>query len=243
MFAQVDAGVLFEFFDQPVHDGFVPVVAAEVGVAIGGFDFEYAVADFEHGDVECATTQVVNRDLFVGLFVEAVGEGGGRGFVHDAQHVEAGDFSGVFGSLALGVVEVSGNGDNRISDFFAEASFGIGLELSQNHGGDFRRAVGFGFAVNCDLHMGVAVGGFDDFVGHAANFAGYFVVFAAHKALDRKDSVSSVGNGLAFGGLAHEAFAIFGESNDGRGCAGTFSVFEHKGLVAVHNGHAAISCA
>jgi len=36
-----------------------------VSIAIGGFDMEHAVADFQHRDIERAATEVVHRDLLV----------------------------------------------------------------------------------------------------------------------------------------------------------------------------------
>jgi hypothetical protein len=45
--AEVDAVVLLEGVDEPADEGVVPVVAAEVGVAVGGLHLEHAVADLE----------------------------------------------------------------------------------------------------------------------------------------------------------------------------------------------------
>jgi hypothetical protein len=67
------------------------VVAAQVGVAVGGLHLEHAVADLQHGDVEGTAAQVIDRDLLVLLLVQAVGQRRGRGLVDDAQHLEAGD--------------------------------------------------------------------------------------------------------------------------------------------------------
>ena len=89
--AQVDAFGLPELVDEPVDDAVVEVVTAEVGVAVRAEHLEGAVADLEDGDVEGAATEVVDGDNFVGLLVEAVGEGGGGGLVDDAEDVEAGD--------------------------------------------------------------------------------------------------------------------------------------------------------
>ena len=50
--SQVDAVSVLELVDDPIHESRVPVVAAEVRVAVGRLDLEDAVADFEHGDVE-----------------------------------------------------------------------------------------------------------------------------------------------------------------------------------------------
>jgi len=88
------------------------VVAAEVGITVGGLDLEDAVADFEDGDVEGAAAQVEDGDFLILLLVEAVGERRGGRLVDDAQHVEAGDLAGVLGGLTLGIVEVRGDGDD-----------------------------------------------------------------------------------------------------------------------------------
>ena len=45
---EVDAVGRLELLDEPVDDPLVPVVAAEVGVAVGALDLEHAVADLEH---------------------------------------------------------------------------------------------------------------------------------------------------------------------------------------------------
>ena len=240
LFAQVHTLLAFEFIENPVNDPVVPIVAAKMGVAIGGFDFENTVADFEDGNVERAAAEVVDGDLLVLLLVEAVGEGGGGGLVDDAEDFEAGDAAGVLGGLALGVVEIGGNGDNGLGDFLAEAHFGIGLELGQDHGGDFRRAELFGFAVHFDFDGGVTIGGLDDLVRDAFDFFLHFLEFAAHEALDGIDGVAGVGDGLALGGVADEALTSLGEGDDGRGGALAFGVFENLGFATFHDGHAGV---
>ena len=61
----VDAGVLLELGDQPVHDQVVDVVAAEVRVAVGRDDLHDVVADLEDRDVEGAAAEVVDGDDLV----------------------------------------------------------------------------------------------------------------------------------------------------------------------------------
>ena len=99
---------------------FVPVVAAEVGIAVGGLHFENAVANFEHRNIEGAAAQDRICDLFVGFLVETVGQRCCRRLIDDAQHFEAGDFTRVLGGGALRVVEIGGHGDDRLGDFLAE---------------------------------------------------------------------------------------------------------------------------
>ncbi len=48
---------------------------------------------------------------------------------------------GVFGGLALAVVEIRRNGDDRLGDRLAQIGFGIGFEFRQHHRRNFLRAV------------------------------------------------------------------------------------------------------
>ena len=157
LLAQVHAVLAFEFVEDPIHDAIVPIVAAQMGVAVGRFDFENAVADFQDGNIKRAAAQVVNRDLLVFLLVQTVGQRGGGGLVDDAQDFQAGDAAGVLGGLALGVVKICGNGNDGLGDLLAQAHFGVGLQFGQDHGGNFRRAELFGLAVHFDFYDGIAV--------------------------------------------------------------------------------------
>ena len=128
--------------DQPVDDLLVPVVAAELGVAVGGLDLEHAVADLEDRHVERAAAEVEHEDRLVGaLLVEAVGERGRGGLVDDAQHLEAGDLARLLGGGALGVVEVRGHGDDGLGDGVAQVGLGVALELHERAGRDLLRRV------------------------------------------------------------------------------------------------------
>ena len=127
---QVDALVLLELGEQPVDDALVEVVAAEVRVAVRGLDLEDAVAELEDRDVERAAAEVVDGDLLVLLLVEAVGERRRGRLVDDPLDVEAGDPAGVLGRLALRVVEVGRDGDDRLGDLLAEVRLGVGLAAS-----------------------------------------------------------------------------------------------------------------
>ena len=105
MTGEVDALVLFELVDDVFDEGVVPIVTTELGVAVGGEDFEYSVADFEDGDIEGAAAEVIDGDLFVGFLVESVCESGCGRLVDDASDLEASDLAGSLGGVALGVVE------------------------------------------------------------------------------------------------------------------------------------------
>ncbi len=132
----------FELGNQPIHHTLVPIVAAEVGVAVRAFYFKDSVANFQHAHVECATTQVEHEHgLFLRAFVEAIGQRSGCWFVDNAQHFEASNLAGFFGGRALCIIEIGGHGDNCLGHRVTEVRLGITLELHQRAGADFLRGV------------------------------------------------------------------------------------------------------
>ena len=48
LFSKIHPLILFEFIQNPIHQSIVPVVAAQMGVAVGRLDFENSVADFKN---------------------------------------------------------------------------------------------------------------------------------------------------------------------------------------------------
>ena len=202
--------------DQPVDDALVPVVATEVVVAGGRLDLHDAVADLQQGHVERAAAEVEDEDplLLVGL-VQAVGQGGRGGLVDDARDVEARDLAGLLGGLALGVVEVRGDGDDRVGHRLAEVGLRVPLELAQHAGADLLGRE----ALVVDRHLEGAV---------------------AHVALDRADGAVRVGDGLALGDLADEHLAVLGERDDRGGRARALGVRDHDGLAGLEDGDAGV---
>ncbi len=224
---------------EPVDDALVEVVAAEVGVAVGGLHLEGAFAELQDGDVEGAAAEVVDGDRLLRLLVEAVGEGGGRGLVDDAQHLEAGDLAGVLGGLALAVVEVGGDGDDGLGDRLAQVGLGVGLQLLEDHGRDLGRRSS---RLPPIVDVGVAVGGPRDLVGEQRLVALDLgvVELAAHEALDGVDGVVGVGDGLSLGDGADEALARLADGDDGRRGASALAVGDDDGLAGLDDADAAI---
>ena len=233
---QVDALVALELRREPVDDRLVEVVAAEVVVTRGRLDLEHAVADLEHRHVERAAAEVEDEDRLVGLLVEPVGQRGGGRLVDDALDVEAGDAAGVLGRLALVVVEVGRDGDDRRVDGLAQVGLGVGLELLQDHRGDLRRRV----LLAAGLDARVAAGAGDDRVGDDRLLLAHLGLLAAHEALDREDGVGGVGDRLALGDGADEALAALREGDDGRGGAPALGVLDDRRLAALEDGHARV---
>ena len=234
---QINAAFFFELVGQIVDDALVKVFAAEESVAVGGFYFKNAVADFQNGNIERAAAQVINRDGAVFVLVQAVSQSGRGRLVDDTQNVKPRDFAGVFGRLTLRIVEIGRNGNDRLVDFFAQIAFGIFLNLLQNDCRNLRRRI----FLSLDFYPGVAVVAGNDFKRNQFLVLFDFrrIVTAADQTLDGKQGVFRVGNGLTFCRRADQAFVV-GKGNDRRRGAGTLAVFQHLGFSAFHNRKAGV---
>ena len=236
--AQVDALLLFELVREVADDALVEVLAAEEGVAVGRLDLEHAVADLEDRHVERAAAQVIDRDDAALALVHAVGERRRGRLVDDAQDLEAGDAAGILGRLALGVVEVGRNGDDRLLDLLAEIGLGGLLHLAEDEGRDLARAV----LLAVRLDPGVAARRLHDLEGNERLFLrDHRVVEAApDQALDRVEGLHRIGDRLTLGGLADEPLAGVGEGDHRRGRPRAFGILDDLGVAAFHDRDAGI---
>ncbi len=245
--AQVDAILVLKLAGHIVDQHLVEVVAAQVGIAVGGLDLEDAVADVEDGDIERAAAQVEDGDLFIFLFVEAIGQRCGRRLVDDAHAllgffavlafdvpfgVEAGDLGRVDGRLALGIVEICRDGDDRLANGVPEIGLGGFLELAQDHGADFGRRELLAVDIDFDKFVGAA----DDFIGDDLLFGLHLVVAPAHEPLDRINGAARIGDCLAFGRVADEPIALVGEGHHAGGQALAFLIGDNFDFAAFHHG-------
>ena len=112
VFRQIDPVLLAELPDDPVDQALVDVVAAQVGVAVGRFDLDNAVADLQDRDVEGAAAEIEYRDGLVLLLVQPVGQRGRRRLIDDALYFKAGNLAGVLGRLPLRIVEIRRDGNH-----------------------------------------------------------------------------------------------------------------------------------
>ena len=242
--AQVHALFFLELGDDEVDDALVKVFTTQEGVAVGGEHFKLFLAidigNFDDGHVKGAATQVIHRNLAVAFFVFVQAESQSRsgGLVDDAFNIQTGDTAGVFGGLALRVVEIGRHGDYRVSHFFAQVVLGGLLHFAQDVSADLL----WRHAVAAHLDPSVAVIGRGNFVGHQVDVLLHFFFreLAPDQALDRVQRVLGVGHRLALGRRADQYFAIFLVRDDGRRGARAFGVFDDLGHIALHDGHTTV---
>ena len=227
--------LLLEFGNQPLHNPLVEVIAAQVRVAVGGFDLDDALAHFQNRNVKGAAAKVVHGNGLVLLLVQPVSQSGRRRLVHNALHAQPGNLARILGGLPLRVVEVRRNGDHRLGDRLAQVGFGGGLQLLQNHRRNLLRGVFL--ALRHHAHMVTLLNHLE---GHHLHLVVDLVVTAAHEALDGVNGVFRVGNGLPLGHLTHQPLAALGEGDHGRSGARAFLVGDDFGFAAFQHSDARI---
>ena len=214
--AQINAFRLLELCHQIIGNALIKVVAAETVVAGRCENFNNTVADFQNGHIEGAAAEVVNHDLLVIFFIKPIGKSCCGRLVDDTLYFKACNLAGVLCCLTLCIREVCRNRDDCFGNRLSEVSFGICLQLLENHCGNLLR--GIGLVVD-----------------------GHFVV-GAHFTFDGGNGAVRVGNSLAFCHLAYHSFAVFGKCHDGRCGACAFSVCNNGCFSAFENCNAAVCC-
>ena len=172
---------LLEAIGKPIDDAAIPIVAAQLGVAAGGLDIEDALGDTQHGHIEGATTEVEHQHPLNGAAVEAIGQGGSGGFIDDPLHGQARQPTGVAGGLALGIVEIGGNGDHRRLHRLPQIGGRVIAKLAQDAGQQLLWGI---FALSGradDPHVALGVGTHG--VWHREAALVQLIPLAPHKAL------------------------------------------------------------
>src|SRR5262245_38909160 len=82
-------------------------------------DLHNPVEQLQNSDVERSASEIENEKLAFGVgVVQSVCEGGGGRFVDQAFDLQSCEFTGVFCSFPLRVVEVSGHADHGLENRF-----------------------------------------------------------------------------------------------------------------------------
>ena len=236
---KVDPGRFPELVRQVVHDPEVEVLAPEERVAVGREHLElvltFHLRDLDDRDVEGTAAEIVYRDADIApLLVHPVGQRRGGRLVDDAPHVEPRDPAGVLRCLALGIIEVRRDGDDRLADLLPEVVLRRLLHLHEHASGDLGR----GHLASVGLHPGVVVAvGLHDPVGDHLDVALHHVVGdpAANQPLDREQGVVGVRHRLAFRRLADQCVRIGSERDDGRRGPIALAVLDDARAGALHD--------
>ena len=117
--AKIDTILVFKIFENVINNLVIEVFTAEVSITVGRFYFKDAIAKLKDGDIESTTTKIEDDNLLVIFLIETISESCCGRLVDNTANLEASDFTGIFGGLALRIVEVGRNRDNGFGNFFA----------------------------------------------------------------------------------------------------------------------------
>ena len=175
-----------------IGQGLVVIVTPQSRVTACGQHLEHALCQAQDRNVKRATAQIEHGvNAFAGV-VQPVGNGSRRGFVDQAQHVQPRQLRSVFGGLALGVVKVSGHGDDRAVQVVVEGVFGAVTQRGQNFGADFHGRLGALHRLDGQHAPLVSAFTGGERIGQFAAVRNV-VQAPAHQALDRSDGVDRIG--------------------------------------------------
>jgi len=202
----INAGLLLEVSHAELDETVVEVLTTQVSVTVGSLHFEDTFLNGEEGDIESATTEIENENvaLTFALLVKTVGNSGSGGLVDDTLDIETSNGTGILGSLTLGVIEVSGDGDDSLLDGLTEVSFSDFAHLDEDHGGDFFSLELLGLTLELDGELGLVGGaGLNSEGPELAVILNDLVAkLAADETLGIEDSVLGVTGGLVLSSIA-----------------------------------------
>ena len=129
--------VLFlEGLDEMVGHALIEILATKMSVTSGGEHLEDTVVNCEDRDIKGATTEIEDNNVLLVLLVKTVGDSSSGRLVDNTEDLESSDRSSVLSSLSLGVIEVSGHGNNGILDVLTKVVLSDFLHLGEDHSGD-----------------------------------------------------------------------------------------------------------
>ncbi|MBA7641114.1 hypothetical protein ES703_48787 [subsurface metagenome] len=232
----VDPFVFLELIGHPVNEDMVDIITTQVGIAIGGLNLEDTIPQLQDGNVKGPAAKIKNSNFLVLFLIQAVGQGGGGGFIDDAPYVQPGDLAGILGGLTLGVVKVGRGGNNGVGHLGSQIGFRGLLELLENHSADLRGRIFF----IAYLHQDLSLRALRNLKGHLPDFLADLFVQPAHEPLDGIDRVLRIGHGLPFRRLADQAVTILGESHHRRGGTSSLGILDDLWGSTLHYSHAGV---
>ena len=132
VFIQENVVLPMEFIHYVLDEQLVKVVAAELRIAVAGFDFDYAGFDHDDRDIKGAAAKVIYKNPFVTAMAGLVRKHGSSRFVNDADHFEIRKRTGVLGGLSLIFVEERRDRYYGFPDRLAEELFGFHFKPAEN---------------------------------------------------------------------------------------------------------------
>ncbi len=231
-----------ELVNEVVDESVIEILTTQVGVTSSGLDLEDTLLDGKERDIESSTTEIKDENvaLTLNLLVQTVGNGSSSWLVDDTENVQASNETGILGSLTLGVVEVSWDGDNGVVDGSSKVGLSGLTHLDEDHGGDLLWGELLDLSLELDL---------DDWLSGLVNDLEWEVLhigldlcvgeLATDETLGIEDSVDWVHGDLVFGGITDETLGV-GESDERWGSAVTLVVGDNLNAIISVDTHTGV---
>ena len=209
---KVNAFRAFKFIDHILGQLVIKVIAAQMVITGSCQYFDNAVADFDNGNIECTSAQVINHDLLFIFIIKTIGQSCGCRLVDNTLYIKTGNLTGILCSLSLSIVEVSRYGNNSFADLFTKVAFRICFQFLKNHCGNFLWRI---FLI----------------------INGYSVI-GAHMSLNGRDRLICICHSLTFCRFTDKTFPGLCKGNNGRCCSCAFGICDNYRFSAFHNSYA-----
>src|SRR3990167_1375717 len=125
-----------------------------MSITISGFNLKNTITKFQNRDIKSAAAKIINGNGMGMRFIESIGECRSRWLVDYSLYFKAGNFARLFSRLALRIVKVSRNRDDRFFDLSTKIAFRISLHFLQDHGRNFLGSIVFTFYIDNYLTFG-----------------------------------------------------------------------------------------
>mmetsp|Transcript_113992 Transcript_113992/g.157989 ORF Transcript_113992/g.157989 Transcript_113992/m.157989 type:complete len:497 (+) Transcript_113992:667-2157(+) len=231
-------GLNLEFSSKELLEFHIEIFTTESSITVSGLNLKDTTADFEDRDIEGTTTEIVNgNDLTVSL-IKTESEGSGSRLVDDSLNIKVGNLTSILGSLSLGIVEISRDGNNGFLNSFTHVSFSGLLHLNESESTNLLGRV----LLSTSFNPSVTVGGSDNLVWQMLHILlGLIIVErTTNESLGSVESVLRVLDGLSLSDITNVSSAIIREGNNRWGSSLTFSVLDNLGGSGFHNSNARV---
>ncbi|KAK3023284.1 hypothetical protein RJ639_044255, partial [Escallonia herrerae] len=107
-----------ELLNEMVHHSVIKILTSKMGISSCRFNLKNTLFNGKQGDIKSAATKIKDEHIFLtnarSLLVKTVGNCSGSWLIDNTHDIQSGNYTGILGSLALGIIEVCRNSDNCI---------------------------------------------------------------------------------------------------------------------------------
>ena len=201
-----------------------------------GFNFKNTVINRQQRYIESTTAQIEDQHVSLALsfFIKSVSNSGSSWFVDNSQNVQSRNGSSIFGRLSLSIIEIRGNCDNCVVNWFRNEIFRNLFHFRKNHGRDFFRVEGLFLSLEFhnELWFVVWSGNYFERPKNHIFLDNCVFELSTDESFSIEDGIGRVSSGLVFSGVSDQSF-ILSECNIGWGGSVTLVISNYFDFVVL----------